>query len=572
MKKLILSIVFLLSVIASFGQVGSITQSGVFTRVNDSTTYQSAAATKHAQGYSDIYYNNQATVPHYDIWDGSAYQHVFTFGGSGGGGSQSLQDVITVSPVLTAPVAITSADPVSISTDDGAGHTTNLLIDPNGESYLIRDDGADLNGLDLLAGYAAIFSGGTTHGNAVVKAEISGGTTAAATLSAIDNGATNTTSIVATPTTLEVKIADDLGSTGQFIGSDGSGKAIWATPSGSGTVDTGTAGQIAVYSAATTVDGATTGTGVVTALGVNTGSAGAFVVNGGAGGTPSSLTLTNATGLPFSGLSTGGGSAFQNVRINAGATAYENFTPLTNPSTTTGDLIQWDNGSGQYTRLAAVATGNVLRSGGTSTAASWGKVNVTTDISGTIPVANGGTGLASFTIGDLMYASGTTTFSTITAGAAGTFPMFNGAGAAPITSTLVLPNAATTTRLLYATGTNTIGTSANLTFNTASGLTVTGSMNNSYAVKTTGFTVAATDYLLNCTTGSFTATLPTAVGIAGRTYIITNSGSANTITIATNSSQTFNNVSATPTSITIVGLGSRTVVSDGAGWLLISSL
>jgi|688.fasta_scaffold18890_10 hypothetical protein len=43
----------------------------------------------------------------------------------------------------------------------------------------------------------------------------------------------------------------------------------------------------------------TTGTGVVTALGVNTGTAGAFVVNGGALGTPSSGTLTNATGLPL---------------------------------------------------------------------------------------------------------------------------------------------------------------------------------------------------------------------------------------------------------------------------------
>jgi hypothetical protein len=43
----------------------------------------------------------------------------------------------------------------------------------------------------------------------------------------------------------------------------------------------------------------TTGTGVVTALGVNTGTAGAFVVDGGALGTPSSGTLTNATGLPL---------------------------------------------------------------------------------------------------------------------------------------------------------------------------------------------------------------------------------------------------------------------------------
>jgi hypothetical protein len=47
------------------------------------------------------------------------------------------------------------------------------------------------------------------------------------------------------------------------------------------------------------IKAAVLGTGVQTALGVNTGSAGAFVVNGGALGTPSSGTLTNATGLPI---------------------------------------------------------------------------------------------------------------------------------------------------------------------------------------------------------------------------------------------------------------------------------
>jgi hypothetical protein len=41
------------------------------------------------------------------------------------------------------------------------------------------------------------------------------------------------------------------------------------------------------------------GTGVATALAVNIGSAGAPVINGGALGTPSSGTLTNATGLPL---------------------------------------------------------------------------------------------------------------------------------------------------------------------------------------------------------------------------------------------------------------------------------
>lgn len=47
------------------------------------------------------------------------------------------------------------------------------------------------------------------------------------------------------------------------------------------------------------------GTGVLTALGVNVGSAGAFVTFNGALGTPSSGTLTNATGLPASGIAAG---------------------------------------------------------------------------------------------------------------------------------------------------------------------------------------------------------------------------------------------------------------------------
>ena len=44
------------------------------------------------------------------------------------------------------------------------------------------------------------------------------------------------------------------------------------------------------------------GTGVATALAINVGSAGAPVVLDGAGGTPSSITLTNATGLPTTGI------------------------------------------------------------------------------------------------------------------------------------------------------------------------------------------------------------------------------------------------------------------------------
>ena len=62
------------------------------------------------------------------------------------------------------------------------------------------------------------------------------------------------------------------------------------------------------------------GTGVATALGVNTGLAGAFVVNGGALGTPSSGTLTNATGLPIAtGVSGLGTNVATALAVNVGS-------------------------------------------------------------------------------------------------------------------------------------------------------------------------------------------------------------------------------------------------------------
>lgn len=65
----------------------------------------------------------------------------------------------------------------------------------------------------------------------------------------------------------------------------------------------------------------TFGTGVQTALGVNVGSAGAPVLFNGAGGTPSSLTLTNATGLPVAGGGSGVSSLTAYAPIFGGTTS-----------------------------------------------------------------------------------------------------------------------------------------------------------------------------------------------------------------------------------------------------------
>jgi hypothetical protein len=75
------------------------------------------------------------------------------------------------------------------------------------------------------------------------------------------------------------------------------------------------------------------GTGVGTALGVNTGSAGAFVVNGGALGTPSSGTLTNATGLP---IATGVSGLGTNVATFLGTPSSANLAAALTDETGTG--------------------------------------------------------------------------------------------------------------------------------------------------------------------------------------------------------------------------------------------
>lgn len=60
---------------------------------------------------------------------------------------------------------------------------------------------------------------------------------------------------------------------------------------------------------------------------------------------------------------------------------------------TTGDLL-YGSASNVWSKLADVATGNALISGGVTTAPSWGKIGLTTHVSGILPIANGGTGTA----------------------------------------------------------------------------------------------------------------------------------------------------------------------------------
>lgn len=98
----------------------------------------------------------------------------------------------------------------------------------------------------------------------------------------------------------------------------------------------------------------TTGTGVVTALGVNTGTAGAFVVNGGALGTPSGGTLTSCTGLPLTTgvtgtLGIGNGGTGVTTTPTDGQLLIGNGTGFTLATITAGSNITITNASGAIT-------------------------------------------------------------------------------------------------------------------------------------------------------------------------------------------------------------------------------
>ena len=72
-----------------------------------------------------------------------------------------------------------------------------------------------------------------------------------------------------------------------------------------------------------------------------------------------------------------------------------------------GDLLYADTTT-SLAKLADVATGNALISGGVGAAPSWGKVGLATHVSGTLPIANGGTnGSATPTAGAVPYGTGT---------------------------------------------------------------------------------------------------------------------------------------------------------------------
>jgi len=90
-----------------------------------------------------------------------------------------------------------------------------------------------------------------------------------------------------------------------------------------------------------------------------------------------------------------------------------------------------------------------------------------------------------------------------------------------------------------------------------------------YVEKTANYTVTSIDDIINCTSGTFTLTLPDASLNNGKQFTLKNTG-AGTITLNTTSSQTIDgNASGT---LTLTAGQSKVVVSNNSNWIIVSQV
>ena len=126
-------------------------------------------------------------------------------------------------------------------------------------------------------------------------------------------------------------------------------------------------------------------------------------------GTPSSGTLTSCTGLPLAGL----------VATTVSRALVSDGSGVISPATTTSTEIGYVNGvtSAIQTQIGTkVTSGGALGTPSSGTLTSCTGLPLSTGVTGTLPLGNGGTGFTTYTTGDIIYASTTNTLSKLAAG------------------------------------------------------------------------------------------------------------------------------------------------------------
>ena len=181
---------------------------------------------------------------------------------------------------------------------------------------------------------------------------------------------------------------------------------------------------------------------------------------------------------------------------------------------TTGSAPSW----GAIPSTAAVTSLSFGTTGLTPSSATTGAITV----AGTLVAANGGTGQSSYTIGDILYASGTTALSKLADVATGSILVSGGVGVAPAWS-----NSPTVTALT----TGSVSNSGNETF-TGTGARILGDFTNATITNRLAFQTSTT----NSTTGIYALPNGTSTAASWQATNAADPTNASKILIATNGS------------------------------------
>lgn len=253
-------------------------------------------------------------------------------------------------------------------------------------------------------------------------------------------------------------------------------------------------------------------------------------------------------------------------------------------SYTIGDLI-YASGTTTLSKLADVATGNALISGGVGVAPSWGKIGLTTHVSGTLPIANGGTGITSTpTDGQLLIGStsgGGYALGTLTAGTA--ISVTNGAGSITIANTGVTSlTAGTAISVSASTGGVTVTNTGVTSLSAGNNISVsasTGGVTISTSATPTFATSVTSPLIIGGTTASSTLTLQSTSGVGTTDSIlfkVGNNGATTAMSIATGGTVTIGTLNLTNalgiayggTGITSTPTNGQLLIGNGTGYTL----
>ena len=275
----------------------------------------------------------------------------------------------------------------------------------------------------------------------------------------------------------------------------------------------------------------------------------------GVANTPGAITLANTGVLSWSGGLTGLTPATATTgAVTLAGTLGAGYGGTGLASYAVGDLL-YASGVTALSQLADVATGNALISGGVTTAPAWGKIGLTTHVSGILPIANGGTnGTAVPTAGAVPYGTGTA-YAFTAIGTAGQVLTSAAAG----TPTWTTPTTGTVTAVSVTTANGFAGTSSGgatpaLTLSTS----ITGVLKGNGTAMSAA--TAATDYVAPSAYASVNGLTMATARLLGRTTAAT--GAAEEISVAgglTLAAGVLTGTSGTVTSVT----GTAPVVSSG---------